>query len=116
MSVEIHERILEGMRMCVAKNCRKCEWRDKFSGGCTLLPAAAKYVELLEHDNAKKMVYCKNCIYCKVTPAKYSFESDKYECTNREGLPIIPAISAMDFCSRGKAKMLLPEPPKEPEA
>ena len=114
--METYERILEGMKMCVAKNCRKCEWRDKFSGGCTLLPAAVKYVELLEHDNAKKMVYCKNCIYCKVTPAKYSFESDKYECTNREGLPIIPANSSMDFCSRGKAKMPLPEPPKEPEA
>ena len=103
------ERILEGMRTCTAKNCRKCEWRDKFAGVCTLLPAAVKYVELLEHDNAKKMVYCKDCIYCKVTPAKYSFESDKYECTNREGLPIFPAISAMDFCSRGKAKMPLPE-------
>ena len=113
MTVKTPERILEGMRTCTAKNCRKCEWRDKFVGGCTLLPEAVKYVEKLEHDNAKKMVYCKDCIYCKVRPARYAFESDEYECMNKEGLSFITAISSMDFCSRGKAKMPLPEPPKE---
>lgn len=97
------ESILTCLKNCNHR-CRKCVWRDRFANVCTLFGSAAEYIESLEQDNAKKMVYCKDCIYSKVTKAKYNFENDKYECTNRDGLPIVPYISPMDYCSRGKAK------------
>ena len=97
------DKVLAGNKACNHK-CRKCEWKDGFSGVCTLHPLTIEYIEALEQDNAKKMVYCKDCIYCKKIEAVYRFESNKYECTNRDGLPIIPRIDPMDYCSRGEAK------------
>lgn len=96
------EAIKKGLEACEGRRCRKCPWRDGFSGACTLIGEAIKYIDALERDNAKEMTYCKDCIYCKKTDATYHFKSDKYECTNREGLPFTLAIDPMDYCSRGK--------------
>lgn len=96
--------IVPGLESCDGK-CRKCRWHDRFSGGCTLSTKAAKYIKRLESDNAKKVVYCKDCIYCVMEERTYMYHgNDTYRCTNRDGLPITPALSPMDYCSRGKAK------------
>lgn len=96
--------IVPGLESCNRK-CRKCRWRDGFSGECMLMARAAEYIKRLESDNQEKIVYCKDCIYCVMEERTYMYHgNDTYRCTNREGLPIIPALSPMDYCSRGKAK------------
>lgn len=97
------ESITADLRKCNGK-CRKCRWRDGFSGECTLNHNAAEYIEALETDNAKQMVYCKDCIYCEKADAIYRFSDDEYQCKNRDGLPVVPKIKPMDYCSRGKTK------------
>lgn len=98
------KHIVPGLEQCDRK-CRKCRWRDGFSGGCMLMGRAVEYIQQLEHDNAEKVVYCKDCLYCVPEERKYMYYGkDKYRCTNRDGLPIVPDIDPMDYCSRGKAK------------
>lgn len=94
------EQISKGLKACNHK-CRKCSWRELFSGECTLMDCAAEYIGVLEEDNAKKIVCCKDCIYCKKKEPTYRVESEVYECKNRDGLPVLPNINPMDYCSRG---------------
>lgn len=96
--------IVLGLESCNHK-CRKCNWHNKFSGECMLMDKAAKYIRRLKADNAKKMVYCKDCIFCEYKPRPYMYHGeDKYICKNREGLSDIYGLQPMDHCSRGKAK------------
>lgn len=98
------KHIVSGLESCNRK-CRKCTWRDGFSGACMLTNRAVKYIKALERDNSEKMVYCKDCIYCGFEERTYKYHGeDKYICKNRDGLPTVPYIKPMDYCSRGKAK------------
>lgn len=97
------EQIAKGLKACNRK-CRKCSWHDLFSGECMLMDCAADYIGVLEEDNAKKIVYCKDCIYCAKKEPTYRFESEAYECKNRDGLPVLPNIKPTDYCSRGVRK------------
>ena len=70
-----------------------------------LMNRAAEYIKHLEDDNAKKIVYCKDCIYCEFEQRTYQYHgADKYICKHRDGLPYVPELSPMDYCSRGKAR------------
>ena len=97
------EEIRKALNAC-DNRCRKCVWRDGFSGECTLFVAAANYIEMLEIDNATEKIYCKDCVYCKKTTATHRYERDRYECKHKDGLPSLPDISPMDYCSRGRKK------------
>ena len=97
------KHIVPGLESCNGK-CRKCYWRDGFSGMCMLKNKAAEYIKRLECDNAKKMVYCKDCIYCNFEERTYKYVSeDKYTCRHRDGL-YTSALSPMDYCSKGVAR------------
>jgi len=97
------EDIVKGLRSCNSK-CRKCIWRDGFSGECLLNDCAANYIEALEADNANEITYCKDCIYCEKKMPTYNWQNVEYLCKNRDGLPIVPSISPMDYCSRAMRK------------
>lgn len=98
------KHIVPGLESCNHK-CRKCNWRDGFSGECMLMNKAVEYIKHLEDDNAKKMVYCKDCIYCEFEQRTYKYlGADKYICKHRDGLPYMLELSPMDYCSRGKAR------------
>ena len=96
--------IVPGLESCNRK-CRKCRWRDGFSGECMLMARAAKYIKRLESGNSEKIVYCKDCMYCEMEMRPYMYHgTDRYTCKNRYGLPPFPDLSPLDFCSRGMAK------------
>lgn len=96
--------IVPGLESCNRK-CRKCRWRDGFSGECMLMARAAEYIKRLESDNLEKIVYCKDCIYCEMEMRTYMYHgTDKYICKHRDGLPALAELNPMDYCSRGKAK------------
>ena len=98
------EKIVPGLRKCDRK-CRKCFWRDGFSGACTLRDAASNYIEILEADNRKKMVYCKDCIFCEKKDANYRWQDEEYTCKHSDGLRRLGhGVNPMDYCSVGVAK------------
>lgn len=98
------KHIVPGLEYCNRK-CRKCRWRDGFSGECMLMNRAVEYIKRLESDNSKKMVYCKDCMYCEFEQRDYMYHgSDRYICIHRNGLPHSPELNPMDYCSRGKRK------------
>jgi hypothetical protein len=98
------KHIVPGLESCNRK-CRKCRWRDGFSGACMLMNKAVEYIKRLESDNSKKIVYCKDCRYCEFEQREYKYHgSDRYTCKHRDGLPILPELNPMDYCSRGKRK------------
>ncbi len=100
--------IVPGLERCDRK-CRNCGWRDGFSGVCMLTGRAAEYIKRLEHDNAEKVVYCKDCIYCEVEVRTYKYHGkDQYTCKHRDGLSVIE-LNPMDYCSRGKARRVADE-------
>ena len=98
------ESITADLRKCNSK-CRKCYWRDGFSGECTLNYNAAEYIETLEADNRKKMVYCKDCIFCEKKGANYRWQDEEYTCKHSDGLRRLGhGVNPMDYCSVGVAK------------
>ena len=95
--------IVPGLEGCNGK-CRKCSWYDRFLGKCMLKNAAAEYIKYLEADNAKKMVYCKDCIYCESEERVYKYlGSDKYMCRHRDGIGAA-YVCPMDYCSKGQLR------------
>ena len=97
--------IVPGLESCNRK-CRKCRWRDCFSGECMLMNRAAEYIKRLESDNSEKMVYCKDCIYCDMEERTYKYHgTDRYTCKHRDGLSVLIGLDPMDYCSRGVARL-----------
>lgn len=97
-----HNDIAPGILKC-NKRCRKCNWYNNLTTKCDLKYAAILYIKKLEEDNSKKIIYCKDCIYCKVRSSNWKYDSPVYECKNRDGLHLIPGVQPMDYCSQGQA-------------
>lgn len=93
------EHVLVGLERCNG-NCRKCGWRNRFDGSCELHPTVIAYVKTLERDNAKKIVYCKDCMFCEKEEARFALDNDRYECKHKDGLRKIYVLP-VDHCSVG---------------
>ena len=97
--IERIETITNDLKKCSGK-CRRCRWHDVFSGECMRVNNALEYIKIIEADNAKGKVYCKDCIYCRKENADYAYESEKYRCLYKEGLSSL-YVQPMDYCSKG---------------
>lgn len=96
------ETITNDLKRCSGK-CRRCRWRDGFSGECMRVNNALKYIEIIEAENAKEKVYCKDCIYCQKKDAEVSWRTEQYRCLHKEGLSSL-YVEPMYYCSMGVAK------------
>ena len=97
------ESITADLRKCKGK-CRKCRFLDRFSGECMRVNNALEYIKIIEDDNAKEKVYCKDCIYCQKRESDSCWGADKYRCMHKEGLSSLH-VQPLDYCSIGRAKM-----------
>ena len=101
------KNIVPGLISCNRK-CRKCEWRDGFSGACMLMNRAVQYIKRLEDDNAKGKVYCKDCAYCEFEQRTYKYlGEDKYTCKHRDGLSRLGGVDPFDYCSLGVVRQAM---------
>lgn len=96
------ETITADLRKCNGK-CRKCRWHDRFSGECMRVNNALEYIKIIEDDNAKEKVYCKDCIYCRKIEPDSCWGEEKYRCMHKEGLSSL-YVRPMDYCSIGRTK------------
>lgn len=96
------DSIVSDLKKCNGK-CRRCRFRDGFSGECMRVNNAIEYIKIIEEDNAKQKVYCKDCIYCQKKDADHSWQREEYRCLHKEGLSSL-YVQPMNYCSSGVTK------------
>ena len=96
------DSIVSDLKKCNGK-CRRCRFRDGFSGECMRVNNAIEYIKIIEEDNAKQKVYCKDCIYCEIRIPNAGRRSYEYRCVHKDGLSSL-YVDAMDYCSKGMVK------------
>ena len=95
------ETITNDLKKCSGR-CRRCRWRDRFSGECMRVNNALEYIKIIEADNATEKVYCKECVYCQKKEPAGNWDTEKYRCMFKEGLSTL-YVEPMDYCSKGVA-------------
>ena len=100
MVIKRIESIAADLRKCNGK-CRKCRFLDRFSGECMRANNALEYIKIIEDDNAKEKVYCKDCIYCQKIEPNACYRDIEYRCIHKGGLSSL-YVKPMDYCSLGK--------------
>lgn len=64
---------------------------------------ALEYIKIIEADNARGKVYCKECIYCEKTDPEIDWKPIVYRCLHKEGISSL-YVQSMDYCSKGVRK------------
>ena len=96
------ETITKDLERCTGK-CRRCRFRDGFSGECLRVNNALEYIKGIEADNAKGKVYCKDCLYCQKKEPNVEWRNEEYRCVHKDGISTL-YLKPMDYCSKGVRK------------